>query len=588
MDSFSLQPFAEVPMLMGNLGSNSGNNGSAGIYESTGKGSSTQGIFAALLEGSVQNAQSQSAELLDIESEPTASSEPASMQELMDSMQKMFESLGLQFDAAKVQEQLPQIADLMQSLSSTQEIGSVDLESLSQGLQELGFIPQNILVDLESETSLPTPEAGALGIDQSASIAQSQVFKPLQFNSLEKVAQTPLESLNGSSSDLAIPSDLSVESAVLPLGVQNAQVSINPQNSLPVVEANMAQPAVDLKLQNLQTQSSLQTELAQKLSPLLQKVQKQFQPESTPGGSSGLLAEVKSEGQGLIEDPSQKSTLEFTRMQIADKSTAKFELIQPEQASLLAANSSAKNNQASLTEILLGQAQGKGSEQSLQGSEDLNSADSAEEQAAFPVLEESLAQNLFKENARSIETNVGEKPVQALGNVSENTKATPTDYLESKRQVDVPSPIHQVSRQMTVQIVAGVQSMRLILNPEHLGGVEVNVQLDGDKVQLHLSLDHEEARKVLEKDLVHLRQSLESQNLKLDKIELSVNLDQQKNNAYGQGAGDAREQGERQARQGQGSSQTASSRDQAENENTAEEKAPKQRYYGYNHVEYTA
>lgn len=532
----------------------------------------TPSVFAALLEGNSfaqnQNVQNFADLFSGVQSIENAAAIPEAVdanaedavpdaQNLMDQMQKMFESLGLQWNPQQFQQQIPQIVELLQS--QIQNPQSID--QLSSEFQELGFKPVDSNALLSADLTLDAGSATAETDPLLAGAKQAQ-------SEDVSVPNVDLKSTNQSASLLNQSAEIEQGAQVLANqaslaskeGVQNQQNSALPQQMETLTASTLA-----LKSNTLQNPAQVIDPVQlQKLAPLLTELGVQKMDPKT-----ATLTNAQLSVENALPNPDMTAQLDSAQPKWSEKKIPLSNLVQPEE---------------------MEQKWKQGLEQdSVEFAE--GEATSKEEKSLADELSQALAveMQMPKEEGLKLGSSDMLKPIEgplAAAPMSSENKVGPADYLDQKHRVEIPPPVHQVAKQLTLQVSAGVQSMRLMLNPENLGGIEVDVQLDGDRVQLHLSVDHEDAKKVLEKDLSHLRHTLESQNLKLEKVELSVNLDQQKSSGYGQASGDAREQAERGAK-GQGGKFANDSKEQETVKNT-EEQAPKQRYYGYNRVEYTA
>lgn len=90
----------------------------------------------------------------------------------------------------------------------------------------------------------------------------------------------------------------------------------------------------------------------------------------------------------------------------------------------------------------------------------------------------------------------------------------------------------------------GGGEIRMRLNPEHLGELNIRVRTENGQVGLQIHASDERARKVIEESISHLKDSMAAQQLTLGQIDLSVgnsakdadvrqDQQQQRNNAFG-------------------------------------------------------
>lgn len=104
-------------------------------------------------------------------------------------------------------------------------------------------------------------------------------------------------------------------------------------------------------------------------------------------------------------------------------------------------------------------------------------------------------------------------PREITGHVTQN--GATRNRLSSESILGVTTGIREMSQQ-------GGGEMRLRLKPDNLGEVHVRVTTRGNEVTLKIQASDDQAKKVLEESMSHLKSSMASHNLNLGAVDLSV------------------------------------------------------------------
>ena len=89
-------------------------------------------------------------------------------------------------------------------------------------------------------------------------------------------------------------------------------------------------------------------------------------------------------------------------------------------------------------------------------------------------------------------------------------------------QTDAYNLIEQIAKNVRVTISATTTSMEMLLNPENLGKIYLNVSEREGVVRAQIATQNQVVKEALEAQLVELRQSLNQQGVKVDAIEVTV------------------------------------------------------------------
>ena len=122
--------------------------------------------------------------------------------------------------------------------------------------------------------------------------------------------------------------------------------------------------------------------------------------------------------------------------------------------------------------------------------------------------------------------------------------ATAHQPTEASRQLQIDNPADPAPLRSAIvdhieqSTKGGAQSIRLVLNPEHLGEVQVRVTLVNGVVNATLRVENPAVSEAVQHQLESLRAALVDQGIKIDKLEVSVSGDsdrKQQEDAYAGG-----------------------------------------------------
>jgi flagellar hook-length control protein FliK len=161
---------------------------------------------------------------------------------------------------------------------------------------------------------------------------------------------------------------------------------------------------------------------------------------------------------------------------------------------------------------------------------------------------------------------------QGIGTTSQAEQVMPyTDH----NTVEI---VKQVTKGILSITTDSIKEIRLQLVPEYLGKVQISMELKSDVMSGKIAVENDAVRQVVEANLGQLRESVESQNIKLDSLEVTVNQER----AFLTGKNEAEE---RKAQSRQNSSQRNGDANLSEDENAQQETG---RRLGYNTIELVA
>lgn len=104
-------------------------------------------------------------------------------------------------------------------------------------------------------------------------------------------------------------------------------------------------------------------------------------------------------------------------------------------------------------------------------------------------------------------------------NMTENLEQTLTERVG---RVQADSILEQITGQIRANVTGEFKSMEMQLYPEHLGKVGVQVAVRDGVVTAQISAETEAVKKVIEAQLISLKESFSNQGLKVENVEVTV------------------------------------------------------------------
>ncbi len=177
----------------------------------------------------------------------------------------------------------------------------------------------------------------------------------------------------------------------------------------------------------------------------------------------------------------------------------------------------------------------------------------------------------------------GETAQASLPGAAVHTVSSILLEVDSSAKSETPLPsyltkevVQQVDRQLLNMAEKGIREMTLQLQPAHLGRVEIKMEMDKDQLKVHLKVESDEVKQVVEAQIHRLKESLELQNVNLAKTEVQIFAGDKQNSSSFQDSKKNRK------KQNSSFSESPALRE------TEVEGKNESRQYGYNTVEYTA
>ncbi|MBR4515404.1 MAG: flagellar hook-length control protein FliK [Lachnospiraceae bacterium] len=106
--------------------------------------------------------------------------------------------------------------------------------------------------------------------------------------------------------------------------------------------------------------------------------------------------------------------------------------------------------------------------------------------------------------------------------VAANPEAQGTVYVEGVGEVKQSDIISQVIDDIKANSKGGVDSLEVVLNPEQLGKVHINVVSKNGVMQAQITAETEAAKNAIEQGIISLKENLEQQGLKVDEVEVML------------------------------------------------------------------
>ncbi|MFW6386414.1 MAG: flagellar hook-length control protein FliK [Bacillota bacterium] len=99
---------------------------------------------------------------------------------------------------------------------------------------------------------------------------------------------------------------------------------------------------------------------------------------------------------------------------------------------------------------------------------------------------------------------------------------SPLKSLEAQSD-NKPDIIRQITRQISRNHTSGVKKLRIQLQPESLGKVDLEMGMRDGEIQVRLLVDNSEVRNYLEQNLQGLKNSLSNQGLQVERLDIELN-----------------------------------------------------------------
>ncbi|MBF0431622.1 MAG: flagellar hook-length control protein FliK [Fibrobacteria bacterium] len=156
-------------------------------------------------------------------------------------------------------------------------------------------------------------------------------------------------------------------------------------------------------------------------------------------------------------------------------------------------------------------------------------------------LDGKLAESLFAQ-----QLDAGMKESLGLSNTSTNVQNISSAFqaaetLYYKTEDYAPQILKQISGGFISTINNGIKEIQVQLEPEHLGKVNISMELKNGEMSGKVYVENEAVKQLLETNLNQLRESIESQNVKIGSLEVAI--DNQKESLFEQAQNNRRRLG---------------------------------------------
>lgn len=160
-----------------------------------------------------------------------------------------------------------------------------------------------------------------------------------------------------------------------------------------------------------------------------------------------------------------------------------------------------------------------------QGQEEAASLESNQNQASTSGnhTEENLLGQMKTEDSQTEESSSNANLAQEFTKqVMTNLENAVTEITNTTETVDAEGIMRQIVNHVKVGVSSEVTTMELQLQPENLGKLDLQVALKDGELVAEFKTENEAVKNVIEGQLIHLKETLEQQGLKVSSVEVSV------------------------------------------------------------------
>lgn len=160
-----------------------------------------------------------------------------------------------------------------------------------------------------------------------------------------------------------------------------------------------------------------------------------------------------------------------------------------------------------------------------QGQEEAVSLESNQNQASTSEnhTEENLLGQMKTEDSQTEELSSNANLAQEFTKqVMTNIENAVTEITNTTETVDAEGIMRQIVNHVKVGVSSEVTTMELQLQPENLGKLDLQVALKDGELVAEFKTENEAVKNVIEGQLIHLKETLEQQGLKVSSVEVSV------------------------------------------------------------------
>ena len=127
--------------------------------------------------------------------------------------------------------------------------------------------------------------------------------------------------------------------------------------------------------------------------------------------------------------------------------------------------------------------------------------------------------NMSESNEANNKVTYADVADNMISNITDTFADIITEDISTVKEADI---VNQVIDSVKLMASRELTSMKVMLNPEHLGSVHITVTARNGIVSAQIAAQNEQVKTALENQMVTLREQFESQGLKVDAVEITV------------------------------------------------------------------
>ena len=127
--------------------------------------------------------------------------------------------------------------------------------------------------------------------------------------------------------------------------------------------------------------------------------------------------------------------------------------------------------------------------------------------------------NMSESNEANNKVTYADVADNMISNITDTFADIITEDISRVKEADI---VNQVIDSVKLMASRELTSMKVMLNPEHLGSVHITVTARNGIVSAQIAAQNEQVKTALENQMVTLREQFESQGLKVDAVEITV------------------------------------------------------------------
>ena len=127
--------------------------------------------------------------------------------------------------------------------------------------------------------------------------------------------------------------------------------------------------------------------------------------------------------------------------------------------------------------------------------------------------------NMSESNEANNKVTYADVADNMISNITDTFADIITEDISTVKEADI---VNQVIDSVKLMASRELTSMKVMLNPEHLGSVHITVKARNGIVSAQIAAQNEQVKTALENQMVTLREQFESQGLKVDAVEITV------------------------------------------------------------------